>query len=105
MPKEHHQHKKHHKNHRHDKDKDQHHRKKKINNPIIKAVLEGVYDDNCVLSNLRGCPHLLKVIWGDVRSHCLAQIKTPNKNQQKNRMRNDQDSEGEVEEGEEDKGI
>ena len=107
MTKEGHHHKKHHKGH-HDKDHHQHHhrkhRKKTINNPIIKAVLEGVYEDDCVLSKLRGCPHLLKGIWGDVRSYCLAQIRTPNKNQHKDRMKNYQDTEGE-EEGEDDKGT
>ena len=110
MTKQHH-HKKHHKDHHHhdsdhDKDHDHHHRKhrkKTITNPIIRAVLQGVYEDECVLAQLRGCPHLLAVIWRDVRSHCLAQIRTPNKNKNPDRMRNDHDSE--EEEGEGVKGI
>ena len=117
MTKQHRQHKKHHKHHhRHDEDhhhekedKDHHHDrkqgKKTIKNPLLKAVLEGVYDADCVLSKLRGCPHLLKVIWRDVRSHGLAQIRTPNKKQHKDRMRNNHDSEDEREGEELDKGI
>lgn len=35
-------------------------------NPMLKAFLEGVYDEDCVLFNLKGIWHLLKVIWGHV---------------------------------------
>ena len=36
---------------------------------IQKAFLEGVYDgDQCPLSTLRGCPHILKTIWRDVET-------------------------------------
>ena len=31
-----------------------------ILNPVLKVYLEGLYDENCNLSKLRGCPHLVK---------------------------------------------
>ena len=76
--------KKKHRHHRkHDVDHhEKHHRKhpkKTIDNPILKALLCGVYDSECVLSKLRGCPHLLKEIWREVKSYCLAQITLPYK--------------------------
>ena len=37
-------------------------------NSILKTFLEGLYDADCVLSKLRGCPHILKQIWTDVRT-------------------------------------
>ena len=36
---------------------------------LQKSLLEGVYDgDQCPLSTLRGCPHILKTIWRDVET-------------------------------------
>ena len=36
---------------------------------LQKTLLEGVYDgDQCPLSTLRGCPHILKTIWRDVET-------------------------------------
>eukprot|EP00112_Aurelia_sp_Birch-Aquarium-sp1_P025572 Seg857.2 transcript_id=Seg857.2/GoldUCD/mRNA.D3Y31 product="hypothetical protein" protein_id=Seg857.2/GoldUCD/D3Y31 len=32
-------------------------------NPIAKALLQGIYDDNCELSKLRGIWHVLRSIW------------------------------------------
>ena len=32
-------------------------------NPILRTILEGVYDSGCPLSNLRGTPHLVQIIW------------------------------------------
>ena len=105
MSKQQKHHKKHHKDHHQHQGKEHHqhhrkHRKKTIDNPIVKTLLEGVYEDDCVLSQLRGCPHLLKEIWRDVRSYYAKIIRTPNKNQ--HQLRNDLNSE-EEEEGE--KGI
>ena len=84
----HHHHKKHHHHH-------QKHKKKTIDNPILKVLLEGVYDTDCVLSKLRGCPHLLKDIWRDVRRSCLSQISLPNKKVNRMGVKND----GELEDG------
>jgi len=33
---------------------------------IQKTILAGVYDDDCHLSKLKGCPHILKTIWTEV---------------------------------------
>ena len=35
---------------------------------VLKTILDGLYDDDCPLSKLRGCPHIMKVIWTDVNS-------------------------------------
>ena len=78
----HHHHKKYHHHH-------QKHKKKTIDNPILKVLLEGVYDADCVLSKLRGCPHLLKDIWRDVRRSCLSQISLPNKKVNRMGVKND----------------
>ena len=32
-------------------------------------ILDGLYDEDCVLSKLRGCQHLLRVIWDDVNKY------------------------------------
>ena len=32
-------------------------------NPILRTILEGVYDAGSPLSNLRGTPHLVQIIW------------------------------------------
>ena len=48
-----------------------------INNLLVKVLLEGVYDEGCVLSKLKGCPHILGMIWRDVTRNWLAQIQLP----------------------------
>jgi len=93
----HHHHKKHHHHH-------QKHKKKTIDNPILKVLLEGVYDADCVLSKLRGCPHLLKDIWRDVRRSCLSQISLPNKKVNRMGVKNDGEL-GDGDETDEDCGI
>ena len=70
-----------------------HHHGKTIDNPILKALLCGVYDSECVLSKLRGCPHLLKKIWREVKCYYLAQITLPYKRVEIVGMKNVQDSE------------
>ena len=40
-----------------------------MSNPILKVILDGLYDEECVLSQLRGCQHLLKIIWDDVNRY------------------------------------
>eukprot|EP00092_Neocalanus_flemingeri_P051338 GFUD01059675.1.p1 GENE.GFUD01059675.1~~GFUD01059675.1.p1 ORF type:complete len:381 (+),score=98.56 GFUD01059675.1:41-1183(+) len=46
-------------------------------NPISKVLLEGLYDQECPLSRLRGCPHLLRVIWEDIREYWRGMIELP----------------------------
>ena len=37
--------------------------------PILKLVLEGLYDEESNLSKLRGCQPVLQKIWRDVREY------------------------------------
>ena len=37
--------------------------------PILKIFLEGLYDEGSNLSKLRGCQHIIKAIWTDVRDY------------------------------------
>ena len=48
-----------------------------VSNGILKAILEGLYDEDCHLSRLRGCYHVLQFIWRDVRSSWHSQICLP----------------------------
>ena len=41
---------------------------KKSLNPVLKAFLEGVYDDDCELSTLKGAWHILRKIWDYITS-------------------------------------
>ena len=36
-------------------------------NPILKLILEGVYDEESILSTIRGCPHVVMKIWFEVK--------------------------------------
>ena len=49
-------------------------------NPLLKVLLEGYYDEDCVMSKLRGCPHLLQDIWRKVVKFNKSQIILPDKN-------------------------
>ena len=49
-------------------------------NPLLKVLLEGYYDEDCVMSKLRGCPHLLQDIWRKVVKFNRSQIILPDKN-------------------------
>ena len=49
-------------------------------NPLLKVLLEGYYDEDCVMSKLRGCPHLLQDIWRKVVTFNRSQIILPDKN-------------------------
>ena len=45
---------------------------------LQKTLLEGVYDgDQCPLSTLRGCPHILKTIWREVETFWRTAIILP----------------------------
>jgi len=37
--------------------------------PISKVLLDGLYDAECPLSQLRGCQHVMKMIWEEVAEH------------------------------------
>jgi len=49
-------------------------------NPLLKVILEGLYDEDCVLSKLRGCQHLLRDIWRNIVNFNRSQIFLPDKN-------------------------
>ena len=44
-------------------------------NPILRTILEGVYDTSSPLSNLRYTPHLVKKIWNDIVEYWKSLIK------------------------------
>jgi len=48
-------------------------------NPLLKVLLEGYYDEDCVMSKLRGCPHLLQDVWRKVAKFNRSQIILPDK--------------------------
>jgi len=43
-------------------------------NPVLRALLEGVYDEGSQLYKLQGLVDVLEAIWGDVRKHWQAHI-------------------------------
>ena len=45
-----------------------------VSNKILKVILEGLYDEDCPLSRLRGCYHVLKFIWCDVRDFWKSKV-------------------------------
>ena len=51
-----------------------------VSNKILKVILEGLYDEDCPLSKLRGFYHLLKFIWSDVRDYWKAKVILPGGN-------------------------
>ena len=51
-------------------------------NLILKVVLDGLYDEDCPLSRLRGCYHILKAIWAEVRQYWEAAIKLPDEDRE-----------------------
>ena len=46
-------------------------------NPVLKIFLEGLYDENCNLSKLRGCPYIVMRIWKEVRDFWKEKIILP----------------------------
>ena len=46
-------------------------------NPVLKIFLEGLYDEDCNLSKLQGCPHLAEKIWMEVRNFWKSKIILP----------------------------
>ena len=53
-------------------------------NPILKVILEGVYDEECSLSAFRGCPHIVMKIWIEVKKFWKAKINKPSKKNEDN---------------------
>ena len=37
--------------------------------PILKIILEGLYDEESNLNKLRGCPNVMKIIWTNVMEY------------------------------------
>ena len=48
-----------------------------VSNPVLKIFLEGLYDENCNLSKLRGCPYIVMRIWKEVRGFWNEKITLP----------------------------
>ena len=48
-----------------------------VSNPVLKIFLEGLYDENCNLSKLRGCPYIVMRIWREVRNFWSEKITLP----------------------------
>ena len=48
-----------------------------VPNPLLKIFLEGLYDEGCNLSKLRGCPYIVMKIWKEVRSFWEEKITLP----------------------------
>ena len=48
-----------------------------VPNPILKIFLEGLYDEICNLSKLRGCPYIVMRIWKEVRDFWKEKIILP----------------------------
>ena len=46
-------------------------------NPVLKTILQGVYDEESILSYLKGTPRIVKKIWLILRSWYISHIKLP----------------------------
>ena len=46
-------------------------------NPVLKIILQGVYDEESILNYLRGTPHIVKKIWLFLKSLYISYIKLP----------------------------
>ena len=68
-------------------------RRRGIKNVLVKTLLEGVYDEKCVLHKLRGLPHIVQEIWKEVRKYWLNQIQLPRVNVEKNRVKDIENNE------------
>ena len=52
-------------------------------NPVLKVLLDGLYDEGSNLSKLRGCQHLMRKIWRDVKSYWIKLIELPSHQSEK----------------------
>ena len=50
-------------------------------NTVSKVLLEGLYDPESDLSKLRGCPHIMRIIWDMVTAYWREMVELPNKPQ------------------------
>jgi len=48
-----------------------------VQRPISKVLLEGLYDKECVLSQLRGCQHVMRRIWEELLDYWTKAIRLP----------------------------
>ena len=48
-----------------------------VQRPISKVLLEGLYDKECVLSQLRGCQHVMRRIWEELLDYWTQAIRLP----------------------------
>ena len=51
-------------------------------NLILKVILDGLYDEECHLSKLRGFYHILKYIWIDIRNYWRKHINLPDEDEE-----------------------
>ena len=53
------------------------------NYPISKVLLDGLYDPDCLLSQLRGCQHVMRRIWEELLIYWVRAIRLPQKDLEK----------------------
>jgi len=53
------------------------------NYPISKVLLDGLYDPDCLLSQLRGCQHVMRRIWEELLIYWARVIRLPQKDLEK----------------------
>ena len=46
-------------------------------NPISKVLLDGLYDQECALSRLRGCQHIMRMIWDNITEYWKEMVEMP----------------------------
>ena len=54
-----------------------------VQSPISKVLLDGLYDPDCLLSQLRGCQHLMRRIWEELLLYWAQAIRLPQKDIEK----------------------
>jgi len=54
-----------------------------VQRPISKVLLDGLYDPDCILSQLRGCQHLMRRIWEELLLYWARAIRLPEKDLEK----------------------
>ena len=47
-------------------------------NPVLKVLFAGIYDPENQWSKLRGCPHIVRAIWNEVKIYWASLIQFPN---------------------------
>ena len=54
-----------------------------VQRPISKVLLDGLYDPDCILFQLRGCQHLMRRIWDELLLYWARAIRLPQKDLEK----------------------